>query len=425
MNRIIFTLFLLMGLCLSSYAGGFQVNLQGQKQNGMGHCGAGLAIDASSVFFNPGAMSLQERSSFSVGVSPILARLNYREPAPGIYTTQNQPGVSTPFYAWFNYRFKGSLENLSVGLGVYTPFGSSLEYEEDWKYSGLIQKISLLTIYTQPTVSWKINDKFGIGAGLVIGYGDVEVAKAVPVQDQNGNFGQGILSGNDIGYGANAGIYFTPNDKLSIGLNYRSPVRFVATGDANFTVASSVQEFFPATTFNADLTLPQNITLGVGYQLNEKLRLAADIQFVGWSSYDSLNFIFADTTDLLKYQYNNRSWKDSFIWRVGCEYGVNEALTVRGGFSYDMNPIPDNRIIPDTPDSDKIAISTGATYTVADQLDIDASFIYVEAFKRSGRNIDHGFEGTYKARAFIPGIGVTWFFGGGGAPEEFIDPTFN
>ena len=424
MKRSAILIVCFFALVTTVFAGGFQVNLQGQKQNGMGGCGAGLMIDASNVFFNPGALSLQERSSVAIGVSPVFGRITYREAAPGTYTTNNVPAVSTPFYAYFNYRLKGAADRWSVGLGVNTPFGSSLTWEDDWKYAALVKNISLTTIYAQPTIAFKISDKLGIGAGFVLGYGNVAISKAVPAQDPTGAFGNAELSGNDIGFGANAGIYFTPNDKLSIGLNYRSPVRFLAVGDANFTVAPSLAEFFPNTTFEADITLPQNIVLGIGYKPTENLRLTTDIQFVGWSSYDSLNFIFADTTEKLQYQYNQRLLKDAFIFRLGAEYFVNPNLTVRAGASYDMSPIPDERIIPDTPDADKIAISAGVTYTLADQLDLDASCIFVEVFQRSGENIDNGFAGTYRARALVPGIGLTWHFGGQPKVAEFVDPTF-
>jgi len=45
---------LLLALVLApvlSFAQGFQVNLEGEKQIGMGHTGTGLAQDGAAVFF--------------------------------------------------------------------------------------------------------------------------------------------------------------------------------------------------------------------------------------------------------------------------------------------------------------------------------------------------------------------------------------
>src|SRR5207248_7632403 len=71
----------------AAFAGGFQVNLQGQKQTGMGHTGTGLLSDASCIFFNPGAMTfLDSGASVVAGGHFIIHRTEYLEAYPGTYT---------------------------------------------------------------------------------------------------------------------------------------------------------------------------------------------------------------------------------------------------------------------------------------------------------------------------------------------------
>ncbi len=53
---------------------GFQVNLQGQKQQGMGGAGTALMQDASSLFFNPGGSCFVNEKSINLGVTPTIAR---------------------------------------------------------------------------------------------------------------------------------------------------------------------------------------------------------------------------------------------------------------------------------------------------------------------------------------------------------------
>ena len=63
---------------LNSYAEGYQVNLQGNRQTGMGHTGAGLLMGASSIHFNPGALSfLQDKYEFSFGGSAIFSKKHF------------------------------------------------------------------------------------------------------------------------------------------------------------------------------------------------------------------------------------------------------------------------------------------------------------------------------------------------------------
>jgi long-chain fatty acid transport protein len=52
---------------------GYQVNLQGQKQTGMGHTGTGLLLGPSSIHFNPGALAFLEGNFFlSGGISGVF-----------------------------------------------------------------------------------------------------------------------------------------------------------------------------------------------------------------------------------------------------------------------------------------------------------------------------------------------------------------
>src|SRR5687768_238188 len=146
-------------------AGGFQVNLQGQKQIGMGHAGVGLAMDEASIFFNPGAMSHLRENGFQIGASGIISKVAYLEMAPGAATAKTDNPLGTPFTA---YGVWGPEESdWKVGLGVYTPFGSSVNWGNEWQGRYNLTEIDLNAIFIQPTVSYKITDKLGIGAGFV------------------------------------------------------------------------------------------------------------------------------------------------------------------------------------------------------------------------------------------------------------------
>ncbi|MBL0330662.1 MAG: outer membrane protein transport protein [Bacteroidetes bacterium] len=61
-------------------AGGFQINLQGQKQTGMGHAGTGLCLDNASILFNPGALSfLDSLKGIYIGASFIMPKTTYAD----------------------------------------------------------------------------------------------------------------------------------------------------------------------------------------------------------------------------------------------------------------------------------------------------------------------------------------------------------
>lgn len=393
------------------FAGGFQVGLQGEKQTGMAHCGVGLALDGATLFFNPGGLSFVERNGIHAGFSAIMARISYRELAPGQYSASNQFGVSPPFNLYGNYRI-GKSRRISLGLGAYTPFGSHVAYDPDWKGQFMLRELSLRAIFIQPTFSIKITDWLGIGAGPVMASGSVALKKGIPAQFSDGTYGEASLSGSGSGFGFNAGIFAIPSEKWSIGLSYRSGVAFKApNGSATFSVPDNLSEYFPATTFSAKLRLPSTTSLGIAHKLNEKITLALDINFVGWSVYDTLAFDFKDETDKLHDQHSPREYKNAFIFRMGGQYLVRKNLALRAGAYLDMTPVKNGYITPETPDANKIGFTGGLSWTIKDRFGIDLSFLYVEGFKRTAMNYENNFGGIFKARAFIPGLGLNVLLG--------------
>ncbi len=409
MRKFVFAL-LFIASTLMATAGGFQVNLQGQKQTGMGHTGTGLALGPSSLFFNPGAFSLVDSNAVYLGASFIMANTLYLEPSPGIYTTETKKGLGTPFTFYSAFRLKPE-NKWNIGIGVYTPFGSGIAYEDNWLGQAVLREMSLKTIFIQPTFSYRVNDKLGVGIGYVFGTGSFLLRKAVPAQDANGNFGEGELSGNATGHGFNIGVHYQATEALSVGVSYRSGVK-VSTddGEANFTVASSLTEFFPSTSFSTEIALPKVVNFGLGYQLNEKTLLAFDLNYIGWSSYDTLSFDFAQNTDKLDDINSPREYNNVFIFRLGGQYQLNEKATVRLGAYYDLTPVDDPYITPETPDANKLGITAGASYRFSNSLNVDLSFLYLEGEERTAINSETEFGGTWKANAIIPGIGVQYSF---------------
>jgi long-chain fatty acid transport protein len=394
----------------SAFAGGFQVNLQGQKQTGMGHAGTGLCLDNASILFNPGAVSfLDSLRGISFGASFIIPRTTYLD-AQTRYIAHTENHTGTPFTLYAVYKFKKTAK-WNLGLGIYTPFGSKVQYADDWKGQALIREIDLKTIFIQPTFSYKVNSKLGLGVGFICATGDFSLRKAIPLQDSAGNYGEASLKGKASGYGFNAGIYFKATEKLSIGIDYRSQVNVsVKGGSADFTVPSSLVDKFENTTFSTQLRLPQMATLGFGYAANKKLKLAFDINYVGWKSYDSLIIDFDKNSDALTDVHSPRMYKNVFIFRVGGQYKCNDKWTLRAGTYYDMSPVKDGYLTPETPDTDKIGVTLGASFNITKTFHIDASLLYIEGMKRTDTNIETQFSGTYKTKAVVPGVSIEYLF---------------
>lgn len=392
-------------LAMNGWAEGYQINLQGARQIGMGHTGTGLNFGASSIHFNPGALGfLSSTTEFSAGGSAIFSNNTFQKSGSGYLHESDNP-VGTPFYFYGASRIN---DRLVAGIGITTPFGNSLVWGDDWDGRYLIQDISLKAIFFQPTVAYQLNEWISVGAGFVLAYGDVELHKALPVQNENGD-GQAELTGKTTAFGYNAGIFLQATPEFSLGLSYRSTIDMeMSEGEARFKVPASLSGQFPKTSFNAALPMPGGIQLGAGWQATEKLLIAADLQYVLWSTYEELNFDFE--AESVPDSYNVRNFENTLIYRMGGEYSVNELFTARLGFAYDPTPIPSDYLTPETPGANKLNYTVGASLRLASNISLDASLQYIQALEREDGYAPADFYATYNTNAVIPGVGLNITF---------------
>jgi long-chain fatty acid transport protein len=410
MRKIYVSLFFVLPYFVQ--AQGFQVNLQGQKQQAMAGAGTGLMQDAAAVFFNPGGVSFLKENSVTAGATATIAHSTFLDADNNSLAHSNAP-VSTPFtvYAvWGTKDTSGILSKLKFGLGVYTPFGSVASWENGWTGRFALTYLSLQAIFIQPTVSYKICEKLGFGAGFVYATGNMELKQDMPVIDANGNYGSADLKGSATGYGYNAGLYYRPCDKLSVGLSYRSQVNMsVTNGTATFTVPPSLASNFPSGPFSSSLKLPQVATLGFGYHLNEKLTLALDINFIGWKCLDTLAFHYKTTTASLQDTKLPRDYHNTYAFRLGAQYKLNEQMTARVGIAYALTPISAGFVTPEIPDANKVTYAAGLGYKANKHFILDVSYIF-ESLKRTDNNQALNLNGTYKTYISAPGLSLIYQF---------------
>ncbi len=243
----------------------------------MGHTGTAMQLGSESIFFNPAATVFQHsRFDVSAGMTGILSNARFRHlptkdngyDAGPVEKSQN---FATPLHVYFNYK---PSDRWAVGVGFYTPDGSSVDWGDNWSGAHLVQDISLAAYTVQPTVSFKICDRLSIGAGLTITWGDFDLSRSmlsptsregivkkldeninklneafagVPTENipadklallqqlqgaktyLNGTMGRTLVSArlegsSDVAVGVNAGILFDVNDEWRIGMTWRSRV---------------------------------------------------------------------------------------------------------------------------------------------------------------------------------------------------------
>ncbi len=398
-----------------TYAGGYRVSLQGQKSLAMGHTGVAVVNSAELVFFNPaGLVYLENKLNISGGVSGVFSDVKYQNAEFGLSAETDSP-VGTPFYLYGSYKAN---DWLAVGLGVYTPYGSSVEYQTDWAGSHLVNNIELAAIFIQPTVSIKIAEQLSVGGGPIYVSGSVNFNRNLnrTLSDLEGNRANVEIDASGVNaWGYTVGLMFNPTDNFRIGFNYRSEIILEAEdGTAEFeNVPNSPLVPFADTAITAELPLPAELTVGFSWQFKEKWLFAFDFNRAFWDVYNSLDIDFADPN--IPDSFNARNYKNASIYRFGLQYEATSKFTLRAGYYFDESPVQAGYFAPETPRNDSNGYTAGLTFNVSDRLQIDASFLYLH-FKEVEESynfyFENGvavpFEGTYKSNSFIPGIGVTY-----------------
>lgn len=387
---------------MSAFSQAFQVNFQGQKQQAMGCAGSADYIDGSSLFYNPGATAFSTESSVNLATTPIFSHILYVDSATQQgYRSQNP--VGTPFSAYGLFQLKKDFP-LKAGIAVYTPFGSTVQYEEGWIGRFALTKLSLKAIFIQPTLSYKITDKIGIGAGFVFSTGEVNLQKDIPVQDSLGNFAHAELAGKAKGFGYNVGLSYKVTDKLTLGLTYRSKVQMnLKDGQATFTVPAALASSFPNGKFTGGLPLPDVTTLGISFKPIEKLKIVLDVNHVGWKAYDTLAFDYVQNTSTLQDTKSARNYKSIFAFRLGAAYKISDAFEVRAGGGFGFTPVQKGFATPETPDANRAYGTIGFGYNAGKHLTIDASLYYTQ-LQRAETNQETNLSGTFTTKAIAPGI---------------------
>jgi len=411
-----FTLLAVFALASAAmYAGGYRVSLQGNKSLAMGHTGVALIDSSELVFYNPaGLVFLEHKLSISAGGFGVFSDVVYQNETTGASAETNSP-VGTPFYLYGSYQ---ATDWLAFGLGIYTPFGSSVEYQDDWAGSHLVNNIELSAIFVQPTVSFKIGDVFSIGGGPIYVTGSVNFNRNLSrsLTDLDGNRSEVTIDASGVNeWGWTVGTMFKLSDNFIIGANYKSEIILDADdADADFeNIPNSPLTPFADSKAKASLPLPAEMTVGLSYAFCKKWTFAFDFNRAFWDVYESLDIDFEDPN--IPDSFNQRNYKNASTYRFGLQYDATESFTLRAGYYFDESPVQDGFFAPETPRNDSNGYTAGLTFNVSDRLQIDASFLYLH-FKEVDASYDPYFEngvqapfaGKYKSSAFIPGIGVSY-----------------
>jgi long-chain fatty acid transport protein len=440
--------------CCFLFAAAERADAQGygvyeQSACAMARAGAAVARpceDGSAIFFNPAALAVErDGDRLSVGATLIGPR--------GEFTSLDRR-VSTPMVEnWITvpaaYYARPTGDRVSLGLGLFVPYGLVTEWPVDFEGRFVSYKTSLKTVYVQPTIAFKINDHVAIGGGPDLVFSNLELNQRVDLATQSlapgitfaqigvpqgTDFADFKISGSDFNLAAHLGLLVSVNDTISFGARYLSrhtisrddltlESQQIATGLRTPVPLPGIPQGTPIDTLVAplfaaggrlanqeaatELTVPDQFVAGVAIEPTTRLTLLVDYQFTTWSVFE--NLAFTTTNGLSEVVVKN--YRDTSGVRVGADYRATDRLALRAGFLAHQAAAPDGSVTPDLPEGARVEYTAGLGTRLNDRFSVDVAYQYIDQETRSGRTLLSGPDtGSYTFHAHLFGVSLVTAF---------------
>jgi len=323
------------------FALGIRLPDQDAFASARGNAFAATADDPSAAYYNPAGITQLEGNNLSLGVYGITLASRYTSATGSSLNSQRQWGLLPQSFSTLSF----TNCHLALGLGVYSPYGLSMEwpYNAPWVQVGLPRSGEIQYFRANPVIAWAPCDTLSIAAGVMLDYAQAELG----VDPFPGV--QSRLRGRDSDAGFNLGLLWHPWKQHSFGVTYRSATDMDFQGHANTTTGGTTLSDVSA---KLNFHLPQTLAGGYSYRPTTNWNVEVDADWTDWSSLRALNV----TGTPLAYAYN---WKPSMIYELGATRFFGRGWRASAGYMYSENSVPNSSFGALTPDSDRHLFSIG------------------------------------------------------------------
>jgi long-chain fatty acid transport protein len=413
-------------LLLPGFAGA-----QGFALNEIGTCAisrgfavtAGGCKDASLIFWNPAATVRLDNWSILTGATAISLKGAYTRDTTRRRFETDIPTAIVP-HIFINKQVTFMSRKLSLGGGVYVPYGLTSQWTDDFPGRFASKKAALSTIYVQPNLAYQISDRWSIGGGPIYAKSHVELIQSIDLAALPAagtiTFAQlGFAKGTEIGqvhveggghsFGATIGLMGKLTDRWTMGARYLSKVRVKYRGaDAEFTptvtglvVPASIPGIPAGTSVDAlvapqfasggnfapqqastEITHPDQAQLGFNYSGFKDWNVEIDYQWTGWKKFKNVpvGFTVPALNRTLIEDYNNTS-----AFRLGAERAFANKAQLRLGAAGATTAAPDATVTPLLPEQERGYLSIGGAYPFMERFTVDGAYMQIITPGRRGR----------------------------------------
>ena len=319
---------------LASHAGGIYLYELGTSDLGFAAAGtAARAEDASTVYANPAGMTRLPGNQLTVGAQALYGNAEYRL-NPSSRLSGSNPGNVIGWAPGGSLFYSHSIDDrLKLGVAVYSNYGLGEKFGSSWAGRNVVDQTALVAATIQPTIAYRVNDKWSLGAGLQANYGYVMLQRVQAV----GVVAAGTKrkqTDSDWAYSGRLGVLYEPSKSTRVGLVYNSQA------DLNFNVNTAVTLPDPVSgmprthslPFGADTYMPQQVMGSVYQRLSDRWAMMGNIGWQNWSKFGDNTVELGGRTAPEKIGY-----QDTWHIAYGMQYTLSEQTKINTGFAYDTS----------------------------------------------------------------------------------------
>ena len=396
----------------AAFGSGFALFEQGAKATAMGGAFAATADDPSAIFYNVAGIAQQRRMALLFGGTAINFQNQFTGDPNDAFTSGTTGKYRAHTFVVPNaYLVVPFGSNLTLGVGVMTPFGLRTNWDNPWVGRFVSRDANIKTMSVQPSLAWQSSDgRIAIGGGAEYRRAHVILARNVgafnPFNQRISDVANTYLASDwTHKWGWNAGVLFKPGT-WRIGLSHRAAMDMNFKGNVTVTPTSSGIPAFdqlvagqlpPSQPVTTSISFPSFTHLGIASTAIHDWDIEFDVVHTGWSRFKALAVNF-QTTPAASFS-RPQNWKNANSYRLGANHNVTNDWDIRLGALYDKNPQPTNVVSPLLPDADREGVSFGVGYHRGPWvLDVTEFALHFKQRNTNGQSLDF-FNGTYKTDA--------------------------
>ncbi|MDG1892852.1 MAG: outer membrane protein transport protein [Verrucomicrobiota bacterium] len=375
---------------LISSAEGFRNPTSGASN--LGRTGGRIAhVDnASAITQNPANLADLKTAEAYVSLDPIFISVEHVNRSGATAKTENAWKLLPSAYASMPLKDGQYV----MGLGITSPFGLSNEWQNSGGFADDTNPAALRyatphfselqTVLVNPTLAFKLREDISMGLGLDVIWSQLTFKQHV---FPDGLF---VAEGDGTGLGANIGFTWEFAEGKRLALAVRSPVSVEYDGSFDMSIPAAGSDLH--TSFSSEIDFPTQIHFGYGFDLTDRIRLEADLEYLAFSSFDTLPTQTGVAIPGLPTS-SPQDWHDTYTLGFGGDMSLTENWLLRAGYQFFESPVPNATFSPTIPDSNQHALTIGVGYK-AEKYSIDAAYGMV---LYADRDIQQGgpFDGTF------------------------------